>query len=158
MSEYYTPEIEEFHYGFEFEIVPSIGMKIIDFGAPTQENETVWATEFVPMKFGINKGDPNFFGTMYPEILGAIEKKKVRVKHLDREDIESLGWVYHKPWIRESEGLIFISNMYGLTWFKKTNTFSIWERMQSDCEGETYFQGIIKNKSELVKLLKQLGY
>lgn len=134
MKKYYTPEIEEFHVGFEYEArIPNM-------------------KSFSKEVFYLNEAHQELVNRV------KLHEKDVRVKYLDKEDIESLGWVYHKPWIRESEGLIFISNMYGLTWFKKTNTFSIWERMQSDCEGETYFQGIIKNKSELVKLLKQLGY
>jgi hypothetical protein len=48
--------------------------------------------------------------------------------------------------------------MYGLTVFNATNTFNIWERQQLDCEGETYFQGTIKNKSELKRVLKMIRY
>ena len=147
-------------------------MKIIDFEAPTQENETVWATKFVPMKFGINKGDPNFFGTMYPEILAAIEKKKVRVKHLDREDIESLGFTDYKhsayDWYKFSKAIecpIANYNYCGARLLYDRSTSGIiimgYEyqfELDEDKNAVNLFRGIIKNKSELVKLLKQLGY
>jgi len=80
-----------------------------------------------------------------------------RLKLLDREDVESLGWKFSEYWIREEQGSIYLNNLYGLTVFNGSNTICIWERVQGDIEGETYFRGTIKNKSELKRLLKQIG-
>jgi|SRR6188508_178015 len=70
-NKYYIPEIEEFHVGFE-----------------VQYNvEGIWVK--IPYMINYLEGDG------YPTILDthvSIEKKVIRVKYLDREDIESLGW------------------------------------------------------------------
>jgi len=64
-AQYYTPTIEEFHIGFEFEM--------------TDTQEKVVFTTNCPYPIEI--------------IEDFIIRKLVRVKHLDREDIESFGFV-----------------------------------------------------------------
>ena len=68
-NKYYIPSIEEFHVGFEYEILTNY----------TKENEK-W--EFVNNPFTIER----------LEIF--IENKHVRVKYLDKDDIESLGFKF----------------------------------------------------------------
>lgn len=76
----------------------------------------------------------------------------VRVKHLDREDIESLGWEYDE----EAAGVSFYDNKnnkrFVLIFCEDLDRVEI-----SDEESEFGFIGIIKNKSELKRLMKQLG-
>ena len=69
MSEkkYYTPSIEEFHVGFEYEI---------SYDGETYQSKVVDDSDELH------------------RIKTAIESLWVRVKHLDREDIESLGWAF----------------------------------------------------------------
>jgi len=129
-NKYYTPEIEEFHVGFECEIA-SI-------------NNNWLITDWVKKVF--NEKDLKSSFNEYIELY--------RVKYLNKEDIESLGFVFKKHWVKESDGDIYKQKGYGLTWFKKINSFSIWS---DDYEEVTYFRGNIKNKSELKILLKQLG-
>jgi len=131
-SKYYTPILEELHVGFEFE------------STNKSVNDGVWIKcEFQPFV----KGEEYYT----PDIT------TLRVKYLDREDIESLGFTFKEWWIREEHGSIYINNMYGLTFFNGTKTISIWERLQGDSDGETYFKGTIKNKSELKRVLKMIG-
>lgn len=132
MSKYYTPEIEEFHVGFEYEEFHFIG-------------EKEW---WEPKTFS----EPLMYGTT---LSTSIERKAIRVKTLDREDIESLGFELLKE---DVNGKAFIH--------KDNNELQIWWSINDiididngqtyeDCI--TYFKGTIKNKSELKRILKQIG-
>lgn len=143
-KKYYTPTIEEFHVGFEFEALNSREWFFLeaDFGWKYRVlNEYYLMTDF-----------------RIPNILLAIEKKWIRVKLLDREDIESLGWFYKQT---TDSGLDYF-------WDDKTQKHSIihsyitgWTviTVRDDARKEDYtsFAGYVKNKSELKRLMKQLG-
>ena len=139
MEKYYTPEIEEFHVGFQYEHYS----KKVDFWMPC------------------------FYGTMYDQRgddeLDELNMKVERVKYLDREDIESLGFFCHAADERvfHSEKGIIINIGWGSP-VKKGITLAIvspvFDESKMSIVHENYlFNGTIKNKSELKKLLKQLG-
>ena len=118
---YYTPTIEEFHVGSEY--------------------ETTNGYEWVKKVF--SKEDLKSF--LYEQLENCINQEYIRVKYLDREDIESLGGVE----------------------LPDTNSFDIGEcqiyfqdhtfvEVYDDC-GRLVFQGAAKNKSELKRVLKQVG-
>lgn len=119
-TKYYTPSIEEFHVGFEYE---------------AKDPLTKFWVEFIFEK------DKHWW----------IEANEVRVKHLDQEDIESLGW--------QSDGtdypVIFNEDIFYRLIFYNNNKYEI------RCSHPSYqfggFLGTIKNKSELKKIMKQLG-
>jgi len=132
-SKYYTPVIEEFHVGFEYEVY--------------NETENKWISVKTVL------GDFEYLKHHFP-ILAP------RVKYLDREDIESLGWKFTDEdtfkfpctedyfWemiYRDMSGSILIRIQ---TVSKEWDNVSVW----NSC-----FAGKIKNKSELIKLMKQLG-
>jgi hypothetical protein len=139
-NKYYTPTIEEFHVGFEFEFL--------------EKGEYIKDTYMCNSQFGVTFDD-------MPELA-----KLSRVKHLDREDIESLGWEYVdvdsfvmklSSWDNTNidsylgEG----SDRLHLSLFSKENKVHI--HNGGSYEG---YDGVllnIKNKSELKRLLKQLG-
>lgn len=142
MNKYYIPKVEEFFVGFEFEIL---------------EN-----SDWIKSKFNIDDIIPIFARINNKTIIS----DKIRVKYLDKDDIESLDFAITKDTEEielslESKRYIGgpsagddyrIIILYGLDnkelWiYKRTN--SGWE--------DNLFKGIIKNKSELIKLLKQLG-
>jgi hypothetical protein len=125
-NKYYTPKIEEFHVGFEYEFVDG--------------DSEDWEKDIISSKYDLKEVMGNLF-------------LNFRVKYLDREDIESLGFKFDKFWIREEKGSIYLFNFYGLTYFNSTRTIKIWLRDTDEC----IFAGTIKNKSELKRLLKQLG-
>jgi len=117
-DKYYTPSIEEFHVGFEYESTTS----------PTKED---W------YKAVINNVD---------DLYDVFSYSNARVKHLDREDIESLGWAVGRlPWQ-------YFDGIHNLVYLKN-NKYSINHIADEVC----LFYGTIKNKSELKVLLKQLG-
>lgn len=129
MKKYYTPEIEEFYVGFEFE------SNYVLF------NKTEKGSEWEKIIL-----DDSQFGWFYSAYTNDAVKSEFRVKYLDKEDIESLGFklieenFYYKRYCKDK----YILRHYGLT--------SI---IIQDEHGEL-FDGDIKNKSELKKLFKQL--
>ena len=130
-NKYYTPEIEEFHVGFEFE------SKYVLFSSEREWSKAV-----------LNE-DTNWFWQEYDE--DAIETE-FRVKYLDREDIESLGWKFEQT----AHG----ADHFGKGTHKladgrdgKIKIFATNIRGGIVC----IFMGTLRNKSELINLLKQLG-
>lgn len=149
--EYYTPTIEEFHVGFEFEsdyilfhngnkLKANSWSKII----LTEDADWLWESykhDAVPTEF--------------------------RVKHLDREDIESLliplGFKHEESYssteIKMIRGSIWskavtISMYKGVVSIKEFK-FTGDERSPNNCWN--VFAGKIKNKSELKRILTQTG-
>jgi hypothetical protein len=120
-DKYYTPEIEEFHIGFEYEV---------DWG---------------PFKWK---------KAIYQDYMTADSMcDDVRVKYLDKEDIESLGFIedpdftYLHTFKRVRNNISIYTRNWGV--FSIVNE----DRMKNNI----VFTGTIKNKSELKKLMKQLG-
>lgn len=128
-NKYYTPDIEEFHIGFEYELLVN--------------------SLYEPLKGGI--GDTFF------SISKELKSKKIRVKYLNREDIESLGWkkrmgttaeIYYLHWSET------VGDHKGIWLERKGNLWTIVNAM-TKLHFMQYW-GEIKNKSELKKLMKQL--
>ena len=128
-DEYYPPEIEEFHIGFEYE------MRV--------ENE--W-----------------FYRNVIPKwdgLKSMIKENSLRVKYLDREDIESLGFVFkvgtESSYIKDN---ITMHVYDAKRWNTENDTITMFKKDLIRAVGKTIvFSGTIKNKSELKRLLKMLG-
>jgi hypothetical protein len=151
-NNYYTPTIDEFHVGFEYEYRNHDG-------TIRNINNIEWKRSIVD---SINH-------LAYVE-RGLNTPNNTRVKYLDKEDIESLGFVC----TRDSEGEEKEFQLYGYSGEKGTPRLETCEtcillEMSFDNEititfvkdrlelNSILFRGTIKNKSELKKLLKQLG-
>ena len=140
-NRYYTPEIEEFHVGFEFESKEGFKFKIKNI------NEL---RAFIEM----NDFVPNSYDGVY-----SINLDLYRVKYLDQEDIESLGFKF----INEHEYISFYIRD-NLRLCKSKKDLEVLIEMY-DTEKDTLlskrfgvlFNGSIKNKSELKRILKQVG-
>lgn len=152
-NKYYTPGIEEFHVGFEYEekgysrkgewttlVLDSYDMKTRDSGAP---------------------GECAFPNT-WDNIEEDIETGNIRVKHLDREDIESLRWVFvleanQNLYAYKKEGyrLSFLRNLKSFIIHKTDGKGYIYKN--KEMIGCPIFIGNIKNKSELKRLMQQLN-
>jgi hypothetical protein len=134
-NKYYQPTIEEFHVGFECEAKVLI-----------EENKCEWRPFIIkqPNYEWMNVHTDGEYKTYtVPEC--------VRVKYLDREDIESCGWKYSDEvtyYYTTDISCIRLSlegkNNYSIYYLDNTNTNCI-------------FQGTIKNKSQLKKLMQQLN-
>ncbi len=156
MSKYYTPEPEEFHYGFEFEYSRSL-----DGG-------------WVPTTYNEKRG-----------LLGVrgkhVNPDEIRVKYLDKEDLESMGYKTFESEIIE-DAISAVKNLDGERDVHICTSEALFSKGYVEGEISIYmerpviegldiisimngcthvsdllFKGKIKNKSELKKLLKQLG-
>lgn len=126
-NKYYTPIASEFYTGFEYE-----------WCEPEYDGNDVFNRHWVKEVFDFDNTDFFKFNDIYEK----------RVKCLDKIDIESLGYVlntnsniFHKDNISITGGGI-INDTYRFIIIR---------------EHDVIFEGTIKNKSELVKLLIQLG-
>lgn len=133
-NKYYTPELEEFHIGFEYEH-KGTGLRATDTGE--------W-------KFVIYEMSDHT--RAFKTLLGS---GHYRVKYLDKKDIWDLGF---KTDYRVEEGSWQSYNKgdYGLEYDPDYNTVVVYKLEDHDIFN-SIFTGSIKNKSELKKLLKQLG-
>ena len=116
-NKYYTPELHEFFDKFEYESF-----------------DIIWKKEI----FDFRDLDV---------IDDEIREGKIRVKHLDREDIESLGWSFsnvNTPYFSLNGFYLVINNQW----------LTIYEDKGAD---EYSFRGTIKIKSELKKIMQMLN-
>lgn len=133
-NKYYTPTIEEFHVGFEYEYL-----------IPVTTYDEKW-------RFKIKKS--TFISEQWTSVSANynfekdLEESKIRVKYLDCGDIESLGFTFKGDLYYYDNLELQQYNDYGLT-IKHFDYIN-------DEYRSVVSQITIKNKSELKKLLKQL--
>lgn len=150
-DKYYTPELEEFYIGFQYEM-------LCRGGDPSNEDD--WNK----FNFGTDNDsyDFDFDGTEMDEAINYfIESNKARVKYLDREDIESLGFVQitddcFNLYIREFRGRE--DQEIRILIRETTLIYLALDSRYDKEENKVLFSGNIKNKSELKRILKQIGY
>ena len=128
MDKYYTPEIKEFHIGFEYEYedINESGSTTSWYKTVVKENECYIIDQHLKYSDNLN----------------------LRVKYLSREDIESLGWKFNTD--------LYIRNNLTLQVHKDSITIKYYDNFNNEWRTKVE-QIVIKNKSELIKLLKQLG-
>ena len=129
-SKYYTPQISEFHVGFEY--------------------QSMWGLENINAEWH----DEVYSKTDSAEDL----LETLRVKYLDQADVESLGFEEDYDDGKGSRWFRLYDTKYRLCLCEHTK-HNIW--IVNDDEpslDDTLFKGIIKNKSELKKVLNQIGY
>lgn len=134
-NKYYTPTIDEFYVGFECE------RKEVDNWEQYIVTSSTWSSN-----------------SMWKMIRD--KQESFRVKYLDKEDIESVGFKKYLGHSDICKDQTWQDNIFG-----KDLQFTLYDNGMllieyQDWEEEEMvilFKGIIKNKSELVVLLKQLG-
>lgn len=127
MKRYYTPSIEEFHIGFEYQ--EAWGLENV--------NEE-WIDEVFDLDSTV--------GGLLP---------RLRVKYLDQEDIESLGFVLQSSGNNRMEFHNLGDVNYYLTKIGLEVAISVRTEGMLDREINSIE---IKNKSELKRILKMIGY
>lgn len=131
-NKYYTPRPYEFHIGFEFE-------------------SNYLEKDWVKKKLIIE--DIAYFFDSYILDASALE---FRVKYLDKEDIESLGWEFkNKELGILVNTLVFNKKKYSLHY--ERGNYGIYILINDDYSDYRHFSGTIKNKSELKKLMQMLN-
>lgn len=144
---YYTPKIEEFHVGFEYEI--SIMKATVGYKEPVSTWEKgIYGVD--SLGYNMLVGEALHRSRQTLDILQSIsDKQLIRVKYLDQQDIEELGWNTLRSninWVRATKNsteIIFEKNI-------EVPIIQIFKNM--NC----VFTGTIKNKAELKKLMQQL--
>lgn len=144
-NKYYVPEIEEFYIGFEYEWMR--------YG----EGATEWTKSILTMENGPVGDYDAWRGNDY------------RVKYLDREDIESLGWKFIGKTIDNWYELVIdrpavmsthTNRRYVLQHDFRTNqgvVVKAYDYSSGDTGEHDIYRGACKNKSELKILMKQLN-
>lgn len=140
---YYTPEIEEFHAGFEYEYFTKNWVN--------NKYQLTWC------KLKFNKDED--FNVSIDDTAYFIETNQIRVKYLDDEDVISLGFnqITHDCFNldvplyrgREKQEVRLIIRQTVLIYLAQDEKYK-------DTDTTNLFTGTIKNKSELKRLLKQL--
>lgn len=147
---YYIPEIEEFHVGFEFELTNmSVGGLVLDFS-----EDYIEETSLVPVyekrvlsKEWINSYNPE--GALeYIDVM--IDFNRVRVKYLDEEDVIELGME------KVERGFVkyLPDGTYFHLYFRENRRVKIHHQLTSGLY--PVFRGVVKNKSELKRVLKMI--
>jgi len=149
---YYTPSIEEFYVGFEYEQMFKIEESII----PEEVGQPMWVRQTC------KKDDFN-------KVTNPIMAKYLRVKHLDKSDIVSLGWEFVNglKGLTEYYSSQYINRIYEedgyMYWevFLKYNVdlkrVTITANISDGSVEEKFFEGSCRNKSELSKIMKFLN-
>jgi hypothetical protein len=125
-NKYYVPDISEFYVGFECEQYDDIDKQ----WKPYIVSKYTWTSNGM---FKMYYDKPDSF----------------RVKYLDKEDIENLGFNYGDYSKKLVNGEII--ELYS----SSDNRWTI--HVIGDEYRDKIFDGTIKNKSELIKVLKMLG-
>ncbi len=141
-NKYYTPSIEEFHVGFEYEAFYGWGEGEYNINYKEQWNKKT-VTDINKSSYERAIYHVSIYNNGKP-----VENwdKEIRVKCLDQEDIESLGW---GPYIYNLVDCWMINNYY-LFWFNN-------QIVSINKDTHQIFRGTIKNRSELEKLMEQLN-
>lgn len=136
-DKYYIPSIEEFHVGFEYERCDA------GYG---------YFKDTFPRAINFQNSNCEYEDFLKRHI------QYFRVKFLDKEDIESLGWKYVIP----NDGKYTIDDYYSIVKDFPSQYTSIEYKLrvigENTCiwsDATTYFDGIIKNKSELIRIMIQ---
>lgn len=129
---YYTPKIEEFHVGFEYEV---------------ELNSGEWVKHEISTLSELNFED------------WSVKQNDVRVKFLDIEDIKSLGWEeqYGKYVIDKSTDFPNERIIFTLLFNGSTNIEIFKTSLTSYRNHNEKMQFKINNKSEFRKLMYQLN-
>lgn len=128
-NKYYTPKLSEFCDGFEF------------------ERFVITSEKWVKEVFKI--GEENYY-FISKRFVKDLQNGDIRVKHLDQEDIESLGFVFVKA---------FIHTPQTKYWGKD---FTLWADFEAgnfelvNKEGITKYHGKIRNKFHLSQILNDI--
>lgn len=146
-NKYYVPNIEEFCVGFEYEELGNIG-------------------GWYKTQFGDNNGEYN---NELSECYWNLTHNRIRVKSLNKEDIESLGFIFQYSMdskILNTKGNLFYNDNLNLTLFHYPSLNKVTIITKDPSLNEFLLKSVwddkqvnlitIKTKTELIKLLKQL--
>ena len=167
-KKYYTPTIDEFYVGFEYELYDDHSCEgMCDY----YEGELrTWSKEvFYRLLHPDHKGNGGHVAWKMDNLQTSIDEGIIRVKYLDHEDILELGFKHDGGKLSPFGQQIYKSTKeygfntgthYMIYHFKQNPTMVElhWETFSSYSSEVGKIGFHIKNKSELKRLLKQIGY
>lgn len=141
MSKYYTPNLDEFHKGFEYEVFQK--------GQPYEPNTMYLVPPETEDKWYKFKYPDPFLGYNLDRIF---KSYTIRVKHIDEQDCLDLG-LKTKVWY--NGGGYFEKGDFTIG----INSVGHFCTISQNDEGNNIirFSGNLKNKSELRRILKQIN-
>ena len=149
-AKYYVPEISEFFVGFEYEIIYE------------DEPPKAYKFDITDMLYAQSPETEEFFGG----ICSKIENKQVRVKYLDSEDIESLGFIFNAGVTERTDRfsyknfMLYFNREAKIVRIAEMNRQIVFQRafpMGVELDYKELFNGTVKNKSKLKQVLKMIG-
>lgn len=151
-NKYYTPTIEEFHVGFEYEMKSTFGdgtVKTIENYNNAQWDKCIYTLKTFPYVDRIMNGNnPNNLPSA------------IRVKYLDCDDIKTCGFTFDDGTSKQYSIINKDNDEYSIYFDCLNRTDIIRDGIgiiiYNDIS-EELFRGYIKNKSEFTLLLKQLN-
>ena len=149
MSKYYTPDISEFHVGFECEMKNSSDPIHFDWEHCTFKDD-----------FSNELSEDYCFEYLRTDL----KEKNIRVKYLDEKDIESLDFKFYMEKKNQKLQVFYKDNAF-LTYDKSNNKVYTFtkdpslnkEYMKTNLDPYLVSGIIIKNKTEFKKFLKQIN-
>ena len=182
-EQYYVPKEKDFHLGFEFEVcLSSTSFMVVDLSSKTAFSmpRDPWTGSSGMMEDGNVDTDKLKFTPVWQKDIFSLQHGclfncaysftsvladgRIRVKYLDREDIESWNWKYmgRSVELRFQKNIPFITDggkskfsRIVLQYNPEDCSMKI-ERFIGEPEG-IIFQGSVKNKSEFEKIMEQLN-
>lgn len=151
-DKYYTPDLESFYIGFEFEVE--------DFNCAdnnqNDEHGKYWIKRTIK---GIDDGTTLHSGSYNTlktiDLLNAVYVRNTyRVKFLDASDIESEGWVIYGHSDFKSMGNF---KNFDIIKLYAENEYAIRKITDQTKDAEILFRGTIKNINELRVIQKMIG-
>ena len=142
VTKYYTPKLEEFHIGFEYEEKFHTWEKRIFDGTTTLVENSFY----------------DDYGCPYYSIEEDIKESTCRVKYLDHNDIESFGFEFEGgQMIPNGKKVYRYREEYSTVLEQKGLNIEILQAIDAYSGYRSLFKGKIKNKLELKKVLQMIG-
>jgi len=146
-KEFYTPNLEEFHVGFEYDALD--GFLDGTLKSTSDYRNSKWNKNIVT-----NLNDLPFIDRALTGMNAENGLKGITVKNLDRDDIEDLGWSLNQSTPDGSKCYKLLD--YILYFLPKLKRVCL-KKFNEEGNTDVLFYGNLKNKSELRKLMQQIG-
>ena len=165
-NKYYNPTIEEFHVGFRFEHKPRLTKGMMSFIEESDEYGPKYNKATFRGGVDFEKVWTAHYSTPYTlsDVESYLVDKAIRVKYLNKEDLEELGFKIH----RHKEEYVHAKNeklnyiiKYGLKNHQlmlsvySVDTTNLLNTNNPITYNLMVFRGVVKNYNELKRILQQ---
>ena len=153
-NKYYTPDISEFYVGFEYEHCHS-SVRFVMLNFKTGDTSNIGETKEIWEKSIFSGREYDIWESSF-KFDDSLKNGQIRVKYLDKEDIESL-WFEHDQSTKDGSYFYSGTLMTENQWCINLKDFIV-DIYDINGKSDFRFNGFVKNKSELKQILKMIGY